>query len=60
MTPETRPIAQGSGAPKAGQPVRRDDQTPRPALSADFYASLRPEPGCEIDGVCNECGRCEH
>ena len=29
-------------------------------LSQEFYRSLRPEPGCEINGICNDCGRCEH
>ena len=42
------------------RPASAKRETVRPTLSQDFYASLRPEPGCETDGVCNECGRCEH
>lgn len=28
--------------------------------SREFLLSLRPQPGCEKDGKCNECGLCEH
>lgn len=41
------------------------DSQPAPAepgqeASLQFLRSLRPQPGCEKDGVCNECGLCEH
>lgn len=29
-------------------------------LSRAFLRSVRPQPGCEKDGICNECGLCEH
>ena len=29
-------------------------------MSEEFLRSLRPQPGCEKNGVCNECGLCEH
>ena len=47
-----------SAAPE--RPAPPDREAARPALPPEFFVSLRPEPGCETDGVCNECGRCEH
>lgn len=35
-------------------------QPPEEDTSLEFLLSLRPQPGCEQDGVCNECGLCEH
>lgn len=37
-----------------------NEQEKTQELSQEFLRSLRPQPGCEKDGVCNECGLCEH
>ncbi len=42
---------------------RQEDPSPpeeTEGLSRQFLQSLRPQPGCEKDGICNECGLCEH
>ena len=41
---------------QAAQPV----PSQQPVLPLDFCRSLVDAPGCLRDGVCNECGRCEH
>lgn len=38
----------------ASEPQEKED------TSLASLLSLRPQPGCEKDGVCNECGLCEH
>lgn len=35
-------------------------EPPEENISLEILLSLRPQPGCEKDGVCNECGLCEH
>lgn len=35
-------------------------QAPEEDAALAFLLSLRPQPGCERDGVCSECGLCEH
>ena len=48
--PSTEPPEQ------AAQPV----PSQQPVLPLDVCRSLVDAPGCLRDGVCNECGRCEH
>jgi hypothetical protein len=31
-----------------------------PVLPADFYRKLLDLPSCAVNGVCDNCGRCEH
>ena len=37
-----------------------NNKRPTPHLSEDFYKKLIRQPACKTDGMCDNCGRCEH
>ena len=51
MDEESRP----SDAPSEDE--RREET---PFLPASFFSKLVHQPKCLTEGVCNNCGRCEH
>ena len=45
----------------APQPEASEAQdAPTPYLPASFFSKLVHQPKCITEGVCNNCGRCEH
>lgn len=46
--------------PRPGEDTPPEEPVNTGDLSQQFLRSLRPQPGCEKDGICNECGLCEH
>ena len=49
-------------SPPPAEEVPRETpvKKPEPELPASFFADLIHQPRCKRDGVCDNCGRCEH
>ena len=56
---ETNETAAPPEAPAARSPGPAQD-APTPQLPASFFSKLVRQPKCITEGVCNNCGRCEH
>ena len=53
-------MADSEEAKASGVSPEETEEGSAPYLPASFFSRLVHQPKCITDGVCNNCGRCEH